>query len=301
MNAGISAGRCIDGLERRWMARRRRDFGAGMRIVEAGGARLRVRVWGRGEPTLVFAADPPNVIEHHFEVAEALATRRRVVCFELPGFGFSTAPAGFDFSIASNARVVGALLDELGLAPYALAMPCVSGLVGATVAASRPGIVSHVIGVQTGGIAGMKAWAHRVDRGVLRREGIGQAIVLATRRRLARAWFDVALADPGRREAFVALVADAFDAGATYPLASALQALGRLDAVPRPAQPTLLVWGTRDPTHRRTARDELSPGARVVALESAGHFPDLEDIAGFVAATNAFLGSHVVVQDDGAP
>jgi pimeloyl-ACP methyl ester carboxylesterase len=297
MNAGAGAGRWIDGLERRWMARRRRELGGGVRIVEAGGARLRVRIWGRGEPTLVFAADPPNVIEHHLEAAEALAARRRVVGFELPGFGFSTAPAGFDFSIAANARVVGALLDELGLAPYALALPCVSGLVGATVAQSRPDIVSHVIGVQTAGAPGMKAWARRVDRGVLRREGIAQAIVLATRKRLARGWFDVALADPARREAFVALVAAAFDAGATYPLASALQALGRLDAVPRPTQPTLLVWGSRDPTHRRTARDELSPGARVVALESAGHFPDLEDVAGFVGAVEAFLGPRVVYGD----
>jgi pimeloyl-ACP methyl ester carboxylesterase len=289
MSAGASAARWIDGLERTWMARRRRVRGDDTRMVDAAGARLRVRIWGSGEPTLVFAADPPNVIEHHIQTAEALATRHRVVCFELPGFGFSTPPSGFDFSIAANARVLGALLDALGLAPYVLALPCVSGLSGATVAAARPDIVSHLIGVQAPGLAGAKAWAHRVGRGFIRRAGIGQAIVLATRHRLARVWFDVALADPMRRAAFVSRVEAAYEAGATYPLASALQALDGTEAVPRPTQPTLLVWGARDRTHRRTARDELSPGAPVVAVEDAGHFPDLEDVRGFVAAVQGFL------------
>jgi pimeloyl-ACP methyl ester carboxylesterase len=291
MSAGATAARWIDGLERTWMARRRRDLGDGMRSVDAAGARLRVRVWGDGEPTLVFAADPPNVIEHHVEVAEALAARHRVVCFELPGFGLSTAPPGFDFSIDANARILGALLDALGFAPYVLALPCVSALAGATVAAARPDIVSHVVGVQAPGLEGAKAWAHRVDRGVIRRAGIGQAIVLATRSRLARGWFEAALADPSRRAEFVSRVEAAYDAGATYPLASALQALARTVVVPRPTQPTLLVWGARDRTHRRTARDELSPGAPIVALEGAGHFPDLEDVPGFVAAVEAFLGT----------
>jgi pimeloyl-ACP methyl ester carboxylesterase len=273
------------------MAARRRDRSDGTRSVDAAGARLRVRMWGSGEPTLVFAADPPNVIEHHVEVAAALAAHHRVVCFELPGFGFSTAPASFDFSIAANARVLDGLLDALGLAPYALALPCVSALSAATVAAARPDIVSHVIGVQAPGLAGAKAWALRVGRGVIRREGIGQAIVLATRQRLARVWFDVALADPTRRAEFVSRVEAAYAAGATYPLASALQAVARTDKVPRPEQPTLLVWGAQDRTHRRTPRDELCPGSPVVTLEDASHFPDLEDVSGFATAVEKFLAA----------
>jgi pimeloyl-ACP methyl ester carboxylesterase len=148
-----------------------------------------------------------------------------------------------------------------------------------------------VIGVQAPGLAGAKAWAERVGRGVIRREGIGQAIVLATRHRLARVWFDIALADPRRRPEFVSRVEAAYAAGATYPLASALQAVGRADSVPRPGQPSLLVWGARDRTHRRTPRDELSPGSPVVTLENAAHFPDLEDVGGFLAAVETFLAA----------
>jgi pimeloyl-ACP methyl ester carboxylesterase len=134
---------------------------------------------------------------------------------------------------------------------------------------------------------------------VIARRGLGQAVVLATRHRLARAWFDAALAEPTRRDAFVAGVDDAYKRGATYPLASALQALSREHAVPRAPQPTLLVWGARDRTHRRAsdaARSELCPDARVVVLERAGHFPDLEDVSGFTDAVCGFLESGSIVE-----
>ncbi len=284
----------IDRLEHAWMARRRGPLAPGFSRVPAGGATFRVRVVGRDQPgpTIVLAPDPPNVIEHLAALADALAARHRVVCVELPGFGFSTAPAGFDFSVAASTQLLGALLDELGLAPYAIALPCLAGLIGSALAAARPDLISHVIGVQAPGITGARAWAERVDRrGVVRRRGLGQAVVLATRHRLARSWFRAALADRGHVAGFVAVTDAAYARGATYPLASALQAVmrGAPGPLPAPSQPTLAVWGGRDRTHRGTQRDELYPGAPVVVLDAAGHFPELEDIAGFTAALDAFL------------
>jgi pimeloyl-ACP methyl ester carboxylesterase len=231
------------------------------------------------------------VIEHLAAVTDALARRHRVVCVELPGFGFSTAPADFDFSGPANGRILGALLDELGHRPYAIALPCLAGLTGRVLAAARPDIVSHIIAIQAPGIEGALAWADRVDpRGTVRRPGIGQAVVLATRRRLARTWFHVALADRSRTDEFIATTDAAYTRGATYPLASALQNLTRpRHPLPRPSQPALAVWGGRDRTHRTTQRDELYPGAKLVVLDSAGHCPELEDVAGFTAAVATFL------------
>jgi len=281
----MTAGAWVDRAERAWARRRRRD--AGGHYVVAGAARLRIRIAGHGSPTIVLAPDPPNVIEHLAPLVDALASRHRVLCVELAGFGFST---GGGASIAGHAAVIGALLGELELAPYALALPCGAGLVSAELAAAHPALVSHVIGVQSAGFTGMRRWVERIDRrNLLRRDGIGQAIVLATRRRTARGWYDLAVADPSRRAAFVATADRAFDRGATFPLASALQAFARATAPPPIAQPTLLVWGARDPTHRKTPRDELCPGAPVVALATAGHFPELEDVPGFCAAVAAFL------------
>lgn len=281
----MTAGAWVDRAEQAWV--RRRPEQRGDRYVDAGGARLRIRIAGHGAPTIVLAPDPPNVIEHLAPLVAALAPRHRVLCLELPGFGFSTATGT---AIAERAAIVGALLVELGLAPYALALPCGAGLISAELATTHAALVSHVIGVQSPGLAGLRQWAQRIDRrNILRRDGIGQAIVLATRRRTARSWYDVAVADPASRAGFVATANHAFDRGATFPLASALQAFARAHATPPIIQPTLLVWGARDPTHRKTLRDELCPGAQVVTLSSAGHFPELEDVAGFCAAVTAFI------------
>ena len=268
-------GALVDRAEWRWMQRRRRPLTDGTRVV----AGLRVRELGRGSPTVVLAADPPNVIEHLAEVAAALARAHRVVCVELPGFGYSS-PSG---SLAD-------MLVELDAAPYALALPCAAGLVSARLADQYPALVSHVIGVQSPGLAGVRAWAARVDRrGMIRTPGVGQAMVALTRRRVARGWYDVAVADPASRPAFLDGALASFDAGATYPLATALQGFARFPPPPPIRQPALLIWGARDPTHRRTQRDELAPGARVIELADAAHFPDLEDVPGFVAAVTSFL------------
>lgn len=295
---GHRIGHRIDGLERAWMARRRGSPAPGTQLVSAGGARFRVRIVDPARralqasaPTIVLATDPPNVIEHAAALIDALAGRHPVVCVELPGFGFSTPPPGYDFSIAATSRALGALLDELGRAPYALALPCITGLAGRLLAATRPDLVSHVIAIQSPGIDGALAWADRVDpKRTVRRPGVGQAVVLATRRKLARTWFHVALGDRSRASDYIAVTDAAYAGGATYPLASALQGLAPPDPpLPSPTQPALAIWGGRDRTHRTTQRDELYPGARLVVLDSAGHFPELEDIAGFTAAVLAFL------------
>lgn len=287
----------IDALERAWMARRRGEPAPGTQMIMAGGATFRVRIVeptgraGTGAPTIVLAPDPPNVIEHLAALTCALTRRHRVVCVELPGFGFSTPPPDFDFSAAATCRLLGALLDQLGLAPYAIALPCLAGLTGNALAAARPDIISHIIAIQAPGIEGALAWADRVDpRRTVRRPGLGQALVLATRRRLARTWFRVALADRSRASDFLSITDAAYARGATYPLASALQSLTRpRHPLPRPSQPVLAVWGGRDRTHRTTQRDELYPAAKLVVLDSAGHFPELEDVDGFTAAVDAFF------------
>jgi pimeloyl-ACP methyl ester carboxylesterase len=77
--------------------------------------------------------------------------------------------------------------------------------------------------------------------------------------------------------------------GPIYRLARRTLELARFEPPAPIKQPTLLVWGARDPTHRKTPRDELAPGARVVELAGAAHFPDLEDVPGFVAAVTSFV------------
>jgi pimeloyl-ACP methyl ester carboxylesterase len=93
----------------------------GAQFLELPTARLRVRVAGAGPRTFVFAADPPNVIEHYDALVAELSPHARLIVFESPGFGFSRAKGGYDFSIDSQARLVGDLLDSLAAKPAVLA------------------------------------------------------------------------------------------------------------------------------------------------------------------------------------
>ncbi len=62
----------------------------GVARVELSRATLRVRSASGVGPPIVFLIDPPNTVEHYDALIQILAQHARVVCVELPGFGFST-------------------------------------------------------------------------------------------------------------------------------------------------------------------------------------------------------------------
>src|SRR5262245_23842863 len=84
----------------------------GIRWIDADGSRIRVRVAGSGPRRIVFAADPPNTVEHYDALFAAITPWAQAVCVELPGFGFSRAAAGFAFTLDANARAVCAVLEQ---------------------------------------------------------------------------------------------------------------------------------------------------------------------------------------------
>lgn len=257
---------------------------AGDHYVEARGARVRVRDVGSGPLAVVFVPDPPNVLEHHEQAFEDLARSVRVIGLELPGFGFSSAPARFGFSVAENRDVVLAVLDALGVERAVLALSCVAGLTSVAAAVHQPERIAGVVGVQTPDLAGALAWARRVDRrGWVRTPVIGQLAVRLNRPGLAASWYRAAAGDPAHAERFRSQALEAYAGGAAYALASALQGLetidedklfGTLENLPAAA-----IWGQRDRTHRRTPRAGLArylPRLEVIDIEDAGHFPELE-------------------------
>ena len=184
-----------------------------------------------------------------------------VVSFELPGFGFSTPPPGFNFTLAANEAVVAELLDELSPRlprPVTLALSCVAGLAARRLV-SRPDAQSRwgieaLVSIQTPSHAAEIAWARREDRqvrphspmlgtsgvlhltelllhlsqGLLHTPVLGQTAMLALHGAVIDSWYRVALgrgrADPLRAPLEAAAHA-ARKAGAHNCLASAFQML----------------------------------------------------------------------------
>ena len=275
--------------------RARPPSGDGVRFVELQQATLRVRVAGTGPVALVIVPDPPNVIEHYDRLIALLAPHLRVVCCEAPGFGFSRPAPGFDFSPASQAASMGALLARLALGPYLLAFPCFAGLVAVQLAAEHPELVNGLVIVQTPAWSEALGWVRRIDRrGLLQTPWLGQLAMSFGKRRVARGWYRAALPPGADPAPFLAPALAAFERGGAYCLASAFQAACSTPA-PRLGpvrQPALVVWGGADRTHRRTDKRsilEYVPRADWVDFAAAGHFPDLEQPERFRDELRHFL------------
>jgi pimeloyl-ACP methyl ester carboxylesterase len=138
------------------------------------------------------------------------------------------------------------------------------------------------------------AWIDRIDRrGWLRAPLLGPAVCYLRAPQIAKAWYRAAHADPDAAATFGALAVEAFDHGARFPLATALRSAYRAPPPPATPLPTLIVWGAKDKSHKRSAPEsfrEHAPGADVVTIQDAGHFPELERPKAFADAFAAWSG-----------
>lgn len=76
------------------------------------------------------------------DLAGMLGARVRSLALDLPGFGATEPPAGFDFSRQAHAHVVLRFLDELGAGPVHLLGNSFGGALAIEIAALRPDLVS---------------------------------------------------------------------------------------------------------------------------------------------------------------
>lgn len=268
------------------------------RVIEVGGAALRVVDRGSGPLTYVFTPDPPNVLEHHDSQFTAFAQHGRVVGFELPGFGHSRPGRSFRYSLEDNTEVVLKMLDALDVERAVLAFPCVAGLVALEAARRAPDRVAAVVLAQTPSFDEALAWADRVDfRGLIGTPVVGQLLVRSLRRPLAGSWYRAALPRGADATPFLGEALSAYDAGGDYCLASALQALRRSEPPKTDVEPPVLsIWGALDRTHRPSDPDrslELARRSRLVVFDDAAHFPDLEKPERFEREVLDFVRSEV--------
>lgn len=120
---------------------------APVRRVDIGGRRfLNVRDVGEGPP-IVLVHGLPGCLQDWADVPEKLAAMgNRVVAYDRVGFGSSSRDAASpgEYTYASNAHDLLALLDALGLASAALAGWSYGGAVVQELAATHPERVSHL-------------------------------------------------------------------------------------------------------------------------------------------------------------
>ncbi len=250
-------------------------------MVKVGGGSARVRMLGSGEPPLVVLPDPPNVVEHYDMLLPRLARERRVICCELPGFGFFRPPPDHTFSMEDTAALLAKALCGLGVQRATVTCACIGAHAVLYMAERWPELVERVFLLQFQAFPAAQAWVQTVNvHGIITLPWIGQVFMDAARYVVVRHWYDASLPPGVCGASYAATAVGALRSGASFPLASAFQSFRCSGGRPLTRKlDSTIVWGGDDPCHVDSdprAAIEAIPQARFILLPGVGHFPDLE-------------------------
>lgn len=269
--------------------------------IEPPGAR--VRVTGEGPPIVMLHGNP-DTAEMWDPVVGRLADLRRCIVPDLPGFGGSDVPRGFDFSLEAMADWVQAIISGLGIqGTVDLAVHDFGGPYGLAWAVRHPHRVRRVIVSNTIFFADYR-W-HRWAR-VWRTPVIGELSMLLMNRWTFRR--ELRRGGPGLPEAHVdaawarlrwrtrLAVLDLYRATDPGNFAGWEDALVDLCE----ERPFLVLWGERDPYIPTAFARRFGP-APVRMFPQTGHWAALEAPDEWSEAARRFLDDAGEAQASGDP
>lgn len=225
--------------------------------------------------------------------AQALATRHRVIRFDLPGSGLSPPDPSGIYTDARSMQVLIALMDQLGVPQASVVGHSIGGRIAWTFAATHPERVDKLVLVAPDGFASpgfaygqppevpasVKLMRHVLPEPLLRmslKPAYADPAFLSDA--LARRYHALMLA-PGSRDALIARMQQTT-------LVDPLPLLRRIRA------PTLLVWGDADamiPVANAADYLKAMPTATLLSLSGVGHLPQEEAAERSIGPVQAFL------------
>lgn len=251
--------------------------GAAVRYLEAGPA--------GAEEAVVFVHGNPGSADDWASLAAAVgASGRRALAADLPDFGETEAPRGFDNTATAYAAFLGRTLEELGARRVHLVLHDFGGPIGLFWAMGSPDSLASIALIDTGILPGYRP--HRMAR-LWRTPVVGELVQATTTRRLFRRAID--RGEPrGLPAEFTARMAEQFDRRTKRAVlrlyrssedpTAASESLAALMA-PRDL-PALVIWGGGDhylPAAYAERQREAFPSAEVHVLAESGHWPFVDD------------------------
>jgi pimeloyl-ACP methyl ester carboxylesterase len=243
------------------------------RLIQAGPA-------DANEAVLFVHGNPGSADDWEALVAAVGGTGLRAIALDLPDFGETIAPAGFEHSPPGYATFLAQALETLGVQRVHLVLHDFGGPIGLVWAAMHVDALASVTLIDTGVLSGYK-W-HRLAR-IWRTPVIGELFQASATRRafrlllnrneprgLPRAFVDGMYDhyDRRTRRAVLKLYRATDDPGAGGAEFAALMA-------PRDI-PALVIWGEHDaylPASYAARQRDAFPSADVHVLPASGHWP----------------------------
>ncbi len=264
------------------------------RFVRAGGIVWHVQMWGAGPPLLLLHGT--GAATHSWRgLAPLLAEHFTVIAPDLPGHGFTQTPADTGLSLPGMARLVAALVGELGVAPVGVVGHSAGAAIAVRIALDGALPHTRVLVAINGALLPFPGFAQTLFPGlakllfvnpfVPRLFTLGAGSAQGVARFLKRATGSEVGADYAADYAML-FRAHGHVAGALGMMANwDLSGLER--DLPRLAVPLALIVGERDaavPPSVATRVATLVPGATVDRLADLGHLAH-EEAAARVAET----------------
>jgi pimeloyl-ACP methyl ester carboxylesterase len=271
------------------------------RFIEANGQQVHLRDEGPHD-------DPEPIVLLHGTSSSlytwdgwtrALRDTRRVIRFDLPGFGLTGPDRQDDYSIATYVLFVRAMMDKLGVQRFVIGGNSLGGQIAWSTAIAMPDRVTRLILVDAAGYP-RESLATKPSIPVGFRIAATPGLRLLAQYTLPRGVVEHSLrnvyGDPSKvtPELVDLYSAMALREGNREALVRRIEQGDTADValVKKIKVPTLILWGGKDrliplEAGRRFARD--IPGAKLVVFGDLGHVPQEEDPARTVAAVKRFL------------
>ena len=252
-------------------------------IGPSGELKLEIERRGKGPPLLLLPGE--EFLEREAPFLDELARSHEVIIPSPPGFGLSTRPDWIthpDDIAYMMLDVVGAL----GLRNIPVVGFSFGGWIAAEMATKDDGFISKLVLVDPYGIK---------TGGPTERE-IADIWLLPPDDVMARKWHDPAKGKrdfPSMPEDALTIMARNHESFARFGWEPYLHNPKLRHRLHRIKVPTLLIWGANDgivtPGYGEAYR-KLIPGAKLVTIPQAGHWPQIEQPQAFLAELNRFLG-----------
>lgn len=267
-------------------------------FVDIAGMNVHMRDEGpRDDPLPIVLLHGTSVSLHTWQGwVGQLKDRRRVIRFDLPGFGLTGPSPSGDYSISAYTRFVRAALDKLGVARCVVAGNSLGGEIAWASALALPDRIEKLILVDA---AGYPSHSTSVPIGfrIARTPGLNRLARNLLPRRLVEASVRNVYGDPSKvtpelvdryyeltlREGNRRAVVERFKQMPRGEMAERIREI---------KLPTLILWGGRDrlipPTDAERFHRDIA-GSRLVMFNDLGHVPHEEDPVRTAAAVKKFL------------
>ncbi|HXW30219.1 MAG TPA: alpha/beta hydrolase, partial [Xanthobacteraceae bacterium] len=228
--------------------------------------------------------------------AQALKSPRRVIRYDMAGFGLTGPSPDGVYTADSDVRLVIAVLDTLGIARCVLGGNSLGGAVAWRTALTHPSRVDKLILVDAGGYP-YRAPATPLGFRLVRMPGLNWLLQHTLPRFLVEQGLRSVFADPKKVtpdmvDRAVALTQREGNRRAFIARATQRPSANLADRIPELKLPTLITWGGRDrlipPEIAERFHRDIA-GSTLAMFDDLGHAPDEEDPERTVVAVQEFL------------